>query len=209
MCSWLSHTNANKSFFPKPPTTSLTCFSRGEGQNYASTGYKNHNHQIMSPTCSPLSHPGGANSISEIDIHTISTKSYFLTYLAEMNRGPLQSTAVTRSLWPSSTSTIKPELFQKVYLLFCAFKLPWKTNMTYFSHPLQKTWQKITLTIWLTLSQTSPGFYVSAVQVIWKHCGKRRKLITSNFSFSHSVFYTFGELSAIFIEFEIVVCKLF
>ena len=26
----------------------------------------------------------------------------------------------------------------------------------------------------LTLSQTSPGFYVSAVEVFWKHCGKRR-----------------------------------
>ena len=25
----------------------------------------------------------------------------------------------------------------------------------------------------LTLSQTSPGFYVSSVQVFWKHCGKR------------------------------------
>ena len=25
-----------------------------------------------------------------------------------------------------------------------------------------------------TLSQTSPGFYVSVVQVFWKHCGKRR-----------------------------------
>ena len=30
----------------------------------------------------------------------------------------------------------------------------------------------------------------------------------SNFSFSHCVFYPFGELSAIFIKFEIVVCKL-
>ena len=47
----------------------------------------------------------------------------------------------------------------------------------------------------LTLSQTSPGFYVSAV--------------TSNFSFSHSVFYLLGELSAIFTKFEIVVYKLF
>ena len=28
--------------------------------------------------------------------------------------------------------------------------------------------------IWLTLSQTSPGFYVSALQVFRKHCGKRR-----------------------------------
>ena len=26
----------------------------------------------------------------------------------------------------------------------------------------------------LTLSQTSPGFYLPAVQVSWKHCGKRR-----------------------------------
>ena len=26
----------------------------------------------------------------------------------------------------------------------------------------------------LTLSQTSPGFYVSAGQVLWKQCGKRR-----------------------------------
>ena len=36
-----------------------------------------------------------------------------------------------------------------------------------------------------------------------------KTLVTSNFSFSHSVSYPFGELSAIFIKFEIVVCKLF
>ena len=35
----------------------------------------------------------------------------------------------------------------------------------------------------LTCSQTSPGFYVPAVQVFRKHCRKR-----SNFAFSHSVF---------------------
>ena len=38
---------------------------------------------------------------------------------------------------------------------------------------------------------------------------KEKLLVTSNFSFSHSVFYSFGELSAIFIEFEIVVYELF
>ena len=52
-------------FFPKPPTTFLTCFCRGEmrkytGRKVASTGDRTHNHQVMSPTCSPLSHPGGA-----------------------------------------------------------------------------------------------------------------------------------------------------
>ena len=44
----------------------------------------------------------------------------------------------------------------------------------------------------LTLSQTSPAFYVSAVQVFWKHSGEKEKLlITSNFSFPRSVFYPF------------------
>ena len=33
-------------------------------------------------------------------------------------------------------------------------------------------------------------------------------LLVSNFSFSNSVFYTFGELYDIFIELQIVVCKL-
>ena len=62
----------------------------------------------------------------------------------------------------------------------------------------------------LTLSQTSPGFYVSEVQAFWKHCGKKRNLlVTSNFSFSHTVFYPFEELSAIFLKCKIVVCKIF
>ena len=37
---------------------------------------------------------------------------------------------------------------------------------------------------------------------------KEKLLVTSNFSFSHSVFCPFGELSAILIKFEIFVCKL-
>ena len=39
--------------------------------------------------------------------------------------------------------------------------------------------------------------------------GKEKLLITSDSPFSHSVFYLLGELSAIFIRFEIVVNKLF
>ena len=38
---------------------------------------------------------------------------------------------------------------------------------------------------------------------------KEKLLKPSNFSFSHSIFYPFRELSAIFIKFEIVACKLF
>ena len=45
------------------------------------------------------------------------------------------------------------------------------------------------------MSQTNPCFSVPAVQVFWKHCGKRRN------------FYLFAELCTIFIK--IVICKLF
>ena len=46
----------------------------------------------------------------------------------------------------------------------------------------------------------------SLLKTLWE---KEKLLIPSNFSFSHSVFYPFGKLPAIFIEFEIIVCKLF
>ena len=38
---------------------------------------------------------------------------------------------------------------------------------------------------------------------------KEKLLVTSNFSFSHSVFYLFGEFFAIFIQVKIVICKAF
>ena len=38
---------------------------------------------------------------------------------------------------------------------------------------------------------------------------KEKLFVISNFSFSHSVFYPFGELFAIFIKLGIVLCKLF
>ena len=49
----------------------------------------------------------------------------------------------------------------------------------------------------------------SAVSVLWKLWEKKKLLVTSNFSFFHSVFYPFGNPSAIFIIFEVVVTKLF
>ena len=42
----------------------------------------------------------------------------------------------------------------------------------------------------------------SLLRTLWK---KEKLLITYSFSFSHSVFYLFGELSAIFIKFKIAV----
>ena len=46
---------------------------------------------------------------------------------------------------------------------------------------------------------------VSLLKKLWE---KEKVRVMSNFSFSHSVFYPFEELSAIFIKPEIVVCRL-
>ena len=51
-----------------------------------------------------------------------------------------------------------------------------------------------------------PVYSSSPFKTLWE---KEKLLVTSNFSFSNSVFYPFGELSAIFIKLKIVVCKLF
>ena len=46
----------------------------------------------------------------------------------------------------------------------------------------------------------------SLLKTLWE---TEKLLVTSNFSFSHSVFNTFGELFPIFIKLKIVVCRLF
>ena len=46
----------------------------------------------------------------------------------------------------------------------------------------------------------------SLLKTLWE---KKKLLVTSNFFFSNSVFHPFLEIFAIFIKFEIVVCKLF
>ena len=49
-------------------------------------------------------------------------------------------------------------------------------------------------------------YRTSLLKTLWE---EEKLLVTSNFSFSLSVFYMFGELYAIFNKFEIVVCELF
>ena len=60
----------------------------------------------------------------------------------------------------------------------------------------------------LTLSETNPlrVCSTSLFKTLWE---KKKLLVTSNFSFSHSVFYPFVELFAIFVLLKIVICKLF
>ena len=46
---------------------------------------------------------------------------------------------------------------------------------------------------------------IRLLKTLWE---KEKLLVTSNFSFSHNVFYPFGELSLILVKIEIVVGKL-
>ena len=47
---------------------------------------------------------------------------------------------------------------------------------------------------------------ISLLKTLWE---KEKLLVTSNFSFSQSVFYPFQEFSAIFVKSKIVACELF
>ena len=54
-----------------------------------------------------------------------------------------------------------------------------------------------------------PNKHVCITYLLKTQWEKEKLLVTSNFSFSHSVFYLFGEFSAIFRRFKIVICKVF
>ena len=57
----------------------------------------------------------------------------------------------------------------------------------------------------LTLSKTSPCFYMSSVEVFLKiSLEKEKLLVMSNFSFSHSNFYLSKKLSAILINLQLL-----
>ena len=78
------------------------------------------------------------------------------------------------------------------------------------SDPLAKNVQCISYRHHVNPFPNKPWFLsvnrISLLKTLWE---KEKLLLTSNFSFAHSVFYWLVELSTIFIKFEIVVCKLF
>ena len=64
--------------------------------------------------------------------------------------------------------------------------------------------------IWFNPFPNNPRFLRVCCTSLLKTLREKEKLlVTSNFSFSRSVFYPFGELSAIFIKLEIVICNFF
>ena len=83
-------------------------------------------------------------------------------------------------------------------------------SMRWFNYPL-------TIMLWwrfkilpLTLSPNKPWFLrvcrPSLLKTLWE---KEKLFITTHFSLFRCFFYPLGELSAIFIKYEIVVCRLF
>ena len=57
--------------------------------------------------------------------------------------------------------------------------------------------------------QNKPWFLrVCSTSLLKTMCEKEKLLVTSNFSFSHGVFFPFGKLSAIYKKIKIVVGKL-
>ena len=79
-----------------------------------------------------------------------------------------------------------------IFLLF-AFQFNLYLTMTTFNPFPNKSW-------FLRVCSTS------LLKTLWQ---KKKLLVTSSFSFSHSVFYYIRELSRICLKSKIVVCKLF
>ena len=85
-----------------------------------------------------------------------------------------------------------------IYCIFCfLFQLPY---LILYNKKLICLYFNISVNKPLVLCVCS----TRRLKTLWE---KKKLLITSNFSFSNSVFYPFGELSAILIKLKIVVCK--
>ena len=71
----------------------------------------------------------------------------------------------------------------------------------FFSHKASLYFNPFPNKLWLLCVCST-----NLLKTLWE---KEKLLVTSNFLFSHSVFYPYGELSTTFIKFQIVICKLF
>ena len=97
--------------------------------------------------------------------------------------------ASAKSSGLSSTSKVGlADLIETLY--FCSFCMSKDVSICRFQQLL-------------TISRTNPGFLHVFIT------GLLKNIVTSDFSFSHGVFYLIQGFSAIFIEFEIVDGKLF
>ena len=90
---------------------------------------------------------------------------------------------------------------------------PWKEKLCYYWCEKARKHMCVTdhhdMTLAVNLFPNKPWFLRVCSRKLLKSLWEKEKfLVMSNFSISHSVFYPFGEFSAIFIKCKIVVCTL-
>ena len=149
-------------------------------RTFISTGDRTRNHQVMSPTRTPLSHPGSAQVLvtgrkinSETGLKPARSNCLVFTFCR------VREFFASKHFYPLNFLST---LSQTTY--FSLFQVNPFPNKPWFSR-------------------------VCSTSLLKTLCEQEKLLVISNFSFSHSVFNLFTELYAISIKFQIVLCKLF
>ena len=87
------------------------------------------------------------------------------------------------------------------------------TSNLSFSHSVFYPYREVSKGLFSKVINTFPNkpcfLRVCSISLLKTPWEKEKLLVTSNFSFSHSVFYPSRELSAIFTKIVIVICRLF
>ena len=216
----LSHSSTNTILFPKPPTTFLTCFSRSKRRKYAGKKFrlsrvsKLPGHKSNMLTTEP---PGRCicsvrqcSAYEEQNRVTNEKKTYLDISRCSsfLNAIRTISCLLYERGGQCNYSSKSVEQYQSAHscisILLC-------------THQFLSTRLHL-LTIWICFFRrkqfnpfpNKPLFLCVCSTRLLKTLWEKEKLfVTSNFSFSHRVFYPFLELTPIFIKFKIVLCKLF
>ena len=138
------------------------------------------------------------------DLYSInSAKKFFLCQLFSVLR--YYETLIFRSVILHETASIFYDPEKKKLLIFFFFlkkRKHWEPNFLFFFSSMFSSLFNPFLNRLCFLRFCSTSLLKTLLE-------KKKLLVTSNFSFSRSVSYSFGELSDIFITLRIVVCKLF
>ena len=97
-----------------------------------------------------------------------------------------------------------------ICMVYILSTLVWKMMVTHMVCFFLTVMHRVCFLSFYTPFPNKPWFFHLCSTSLLKTLQEKEKLLVlSNFSFSHSVFYPFGKLSAIFIKSKIIICKLF
>ena len=200
--SWLSHTNTNTTFLSKPLFSHASAEVRGK--KYARKRvclYQGSNSQ-MSLTRLLLSHPCRALILTSLDSASSKLNQY-LCQMCEPMKNPKSCSQESNSgPYDHKAHALLHNHVKNTVVLAIGSNCYYKV--------LQETTPSSMAASQFNPFPNKPWFLrvccESLLKTLWE---KEKLLLMSNFSFSHSVFYLYGKLSAIFAQFEIVICKFF